>query len=206
MSQSTLPLLEERFEGWPAGLHLAAISFRSASSQEAVLFEFIRYGYQHHRIPGGRGAEPPGSGDPVLFVEDFHPGSLLRLAVRSRDRRNRGGLECACLPGLRSNAPRCSSSRWITGENGSAIIICSRNCCSSGWQPGLEPGEVADLHRRASAWFEEHGLIDEAIHHALAAWRPGVCASADERRVARSRSTARTGRPWSAGCACCPQR
>ena len=29
--------------------------------------------------------------------------------------------------------------------------------------------QVANLHRRASAWFEEHGLIDEALHHALAA-------------------------------------
>ncbi len=29
--------------------------------------------------------------------------------------------------------------------------------------------KVADLHRRASAWFEEHGLIDEALQHALAA-------------------------------------
>ena len=37
MSQVVLPLLEERFEGWPAGLHLAAISMRSASSQETVL-------------------------------------------------------------------------------------------------------------------------------------------------------------------------
>ena len=25
------------------------------------------------------------------------------------------------------------------------------------------------MHRRASAWFEEHGLLDEALHHALAA-------------------------------------
>jgi LuxR family maltose regulon positive regulatory protein len=28
---------------------------------------------------------------------------------------------------------------------------------------------VNNLHRRASAWFEEHGLLDEALHHALAA-------------------------------------
>ena len=31
------------------------------------------------------------------------------------------------------------------------------------------PEQVNDLHRRASTWFEEHGLLDEAIHHALAA-------------------------------------
>jgi LuxR family maltose regulon positive regulatory protein len=30
-------------------------------------------------------------------------------------------------------------------------------------------GEVADLHRRASAWYEEHGLEVEAFHHAAAA-------------------------------------
>ena len=30
-------LLEERFEGWPAGLQLAALSLRSAGSQESVL-------------------------------------------------------------------------------------------------------------------------------------------------------------------------
>ena len=37
MGQSALPMLEERFEGWPAGLHLAALSMHSAVSQEAVL-------------------------------------------------------------------------------------------------------------------------------------------------------------------------
>jgi LuxR family maltose regulon positive regulatory protein len=33
----------------------------------------------------------------------------------------------------------------------------------------LETGEIADLHNRASHWFAEKGLIDEAIQHALAA-------------------------------------
>ena len=37
MGKSALPMLEERFEGWPAGLHLAALSMRSADSQAAVL-------------------------------------------------------------------------------------------------------------------------------------------------------------------------
>ncbi len=31
------------------------------------------------------------------------------------------------------------------------------------------PEEIADLHVRASAWFAENGLIEEALHHALAA-------------------------------------
>jgi LuxR family maltose regulon positive regulatory protein len=33
----------------------------------------------------------------------------------------------------------------------------------------IGPDQVSDMHRRASAWFEEHGLLDEALHHALAA-------------------------------------
>ena len=33
----------------------------------------------------------------------------------------------------------------------------------------MTPGQLNDLHRLASAWFEEHGLIDEALHHALTA-------------------------------------
>ena len=30
-------------------------------------------------------------------------------------------------------------------------------------------GQIAELHRRASAWFASHGLVEEAIEHALAA-------------------------------------
>ena len=37
LRQEALPMLEERFEGWPAGLHLAVLSLRSAGSQESVL-------------------------------------------------------------------------------------------------------------------------------------------------------------------------
>ncbi len=32
-----------------------------------------------------------------------------------------------------------------------------------------QPGRVAALHRNAAAWYEEHGLADDAIRHALAA-------------------------------------
>ena len=33
----------------------------------------------------------------------------------------------------------------------------------------IPPEQVIDLHRLASAWFEEQGLVDEALQHALAA-------------------------------------
>jgi LuxR family transcriptional regulator, maltose regulon positive regulatory protein len=36
-------------------------------------------------------------------------------------------------------------------------------------QAHVSPEELAGLHRRASAWYARQGLIDEALHHALAA-------------------------------------
>ena len=32
-----------------------------------------------------------------------------------------------------------------------------------------QPGRVSQLHRTAAAWYEEHGLADDAIRHAVAA-------------------------------------
>src|SRR5205823_8965176 len=32
-----------------------------------------------------------------------------------------------------------------------------------------QPALVPELHRRASTWYEQHGLVREAVHHALAA-------------------------------------
>ncbi len=31
------------------------------------------------------------------------------------------------------------------------------------------PAQVNELHRLASVWFEDHGMLDEALHHAMAA-------------------------------------
>src|SRR5262249_58114190 len=32
-----------------------------------------------------------------------------------------------------------------------------------------QPGRIQALHRAAAAWFERHGLADDAVRHALAA-------------------------------------
>src|SRR6202021_2466206 len=34
------------------------------------------------------------------------------------------------------------------------------------------PGRVVALHRAAAAWYEDHGLADDAVRHALAAGDP----------------------------------
>jgi LuxR family transcriptional regulator, maltose regulon positive regulatory protein len=44
-----------------------------------------------------------------------------------------------------------------------------------------QPGRVAELHRAAAAWHDEHGLADEAVRHALAAGDPTWAARLIER-------------------------
>ena len=39
----------------------------------------------------------------------------------------------------------------------------------------LSAEQIADLHKRASAWFAENGLIYEALQHAIAAGDITVC-------------------------------
>ena len=68
----------------------------------------------------------------------------------------------------RWSAATSSSSRWTTAATGIAITtslptFCTRTCWPS------SPTTFADLHRRASAWYEQNGEPADAIRHALAA-------------------------------------
>src|SRR5580658_588529 len=60
------------------------------------------------------------------------------------------------------------------------------------------PGRVADLHRAAAAWSEEHGLADDAVRHALAAGDTAWAARLVERNVETllGRSEGATLRRW----------
>src|SRR5215469_1236055 len=61
-----------------------------------------------------------------------------------------------------------------------------------------QPGRVSGLHRAAAAWFDEHGLADDAVRHALAAGDAGWAARLVERHVERllGRSEGATLRRW----------
>ncbi len=168
MSRDVLPLLEERFEGWPAGLHLAAISFRSAESQEAVLSALSS---ENPNITGYLVEEVLTRNFPAIQTFLLKTSILDRFSVSL----------CEAVIGeidATWNARLCLD--WL--ERAEMFIISLDN--QQEWyryhhlfqellQQRLSteaaPGEVADLHRRASTWFEEQGLLDEALHHALAA-------------------------------------
>jgi LuxR family maltose regulon positive regulatory protein len=167
MSQKALPLLEERFEGWPAGLHLAAISFRSAGSQEAVLSALS-------------GENPNITGylvDEVLThqfpaIQTF----LLKTSILDRF--------CAplCEAVIGEVDPAWHPRACLDWIERSEMFIFSLDNRREWYRyhhlfqellqqrlfAEMAQEEVNNLHYQASAWFEEHGFIDEALRHALA--------------------------------------
>ena len=155
--------LAARTEGWAAGLQLAALSLR-------------------------------GQPDPAGFVAAFtgsHRYVLDYLAEEVLERQSEQVrtflLETSVLERL--SGPLCDA---VTGRAGSQALLEQVERAGlflvpldevRGWWryhhlfadllrvrlQGERPGRAADLHHNAAAWYEEHGLVDDAIRHAVAA-------------------------------------
>ena len=171
MSRDALPLLEERFEGWPAGLKLAAISFRSAGSQEAVLSalsgknpnitEYLVDEVLTHQLPAIHSFLLKTS------ILNRFCASLCEAVVEESDPAWNAG---ACLKWIERSElfliPLDDRREWYRYHHLFQESLQQRASAE------LTPDQVAGLHCLASTWFEEHGMLDEALQHALAAGDP----------------------------------
>jgi LuxR family transcriptional regulator, maltose regulon positive regulatory protein len=166
--QNVLPLLEERFEGWPAGLHLAVLSLHSAGSQESVLralssenaniTKYLVDEVLSHQLPE---------------IQAF----LLKTSILDRFCPSLCGAIIGEVDTVR-NVPVYLD--WIDRAELFVIPLDERRewyryhhlfqeLLQQRLYAEMAPDQVADFHRLASVWFAEHGLIDEALQHALAA-------------------------------------
>jgi LuxR family maltose regulon positive regulatory protein len=168
LSQPTLYLLEERLEGWPAGLHLAALSLRSAASQKSIESVLSN---ENANITGYLMDEVLTNQIPAIYS------FLLKTSIL--DRFNAGLCEAvvekidtawnvrACLDWIERSElfliPLDNRQEWYRYHHLFQQILQQRLSAV------IAPEEMDNLHRRASAWFEEHGFVEEALHHALAA-------------------------------------
>jgi len=168
MHRDALPLLEERFEGWPAGLHLAAISFRSAGSQDAVLSALSS---ENPNIAGYLVDEVLARQNPAVHsfllktsILDRFCTSLCEAVIGESDT---AWNSRACLDWIERSelfiVSLDNNREWYRYHHLFKELLLQRASSVMG------PEQVAGLHHQASTWFEEHGLIDEALHHALAA-------------------------------------
>jgi LuxR family transcriptional regulator, maltose regulon positive regulatory protein len=177
---TSVAALQNRTEGWAAGVQLAALSL------------------QGHTDPAGFVEQFSGS---HRYVLDFLTEEVL---ARQPEQVVRFLLETSVLERL--SGPLCDA---VCGRTGSQQLLEQIERASlflipldevRGWWryhhlfadllrarlAAERPGRVAELHRAAAAWYEAHGLVDEAIHHALAAGDPAWAGRLLERHLDQS--------------------
>ena len=166
LTAADVEALEDRTEGWIAGLQLAALSLRGIASRDEVT-GFIRAFTGSHRFVIDYLADEVLARQPAR-VRDF----LLRTAVLDRltgplcDAVTGGAGGARTLEDLeRGNlfvVPLDAERSWYRYHHLFADVLRARLLAE-------HPEEVPDLHRRASAWLAAHDLVVDAVRHALAA-------------------------------------
>jgi LuxR family transcriptional regulator, maltose regulon positive regulatory protein len=163
LSDEAVALLHECTEGWVAGLRLAAISLAEHPDPERFVSEFS-------------GSERNVAGYLVAEVLERQPPEARELLLRTSILDRVSGPLADFLTGA-------SCSERILQELEDANAFVTSLDAGRSWFRyhhlfadflGLElrrtdPASIEALHRKAAAWYEEHGYPVEAIRHAQAA-------------------------------------
>lgn len=163
LAPADVAALETRTEGWIAGLQLAALSMRG----RADLTQFVQAFAGDNRYIVDYLVEEVLQRQPER-VRSF----LLQTAILDRlhgplcDAVTGQADSSARLEALeRSNffvVPLDDTRDWFRYHHLFADVLAMHLRAEL-------PDQVATLHRRASAWYEQHGSVADAIRHALAA-------------------------------------
>jgi len=175
LTPGEIALLESRTEGWIAGLQLAALALQGRSPLQNR-DEFIRAFSGDDRYVIDYLVSEVLSGQPEE-VQRFllHTAILDRLCGPLCDAVRFGSAESPT--GTRGEGQRLleyldranlflvsldNRREWYRYHNLFGDVLLRR-------LRQAEPGQIPELHRRAGAWYEGEGYVDEAISHALAA-------------------------------------
>ena len=176
LSAAELTILQARIEGWPAGLNLAALSLAGRQDRGRVLDELpaeerylVDYLWEEVVL-----AQPR---DVRQFL--MHTAILTRLTGRLCDavaQREESDLMLRELE--RANlfvVALDPAHEWFRCHHLFRELLLRQ-------LRRFAPELIADLHRRASAWLAEHGLMVDAIDHAITAGDVHYAADEIERR------------------------
>jgi ATP/maltotriose-dependent transcriptional regulator MalT len=173
LSGEDIATLEARTEGWIAGIQLAALSMQEHKDIPGFLKAFTG----SHRYIIDYLVEEVLARQPEL-VQTF----LLQTAILERLQ----GPLCEAVLGVMSGTgePIAEASGqamleqleqanlFVTPLDDSRLRYRYHQLFAEALRHHLQrthPALVPELHRRASAWYERHGLVGDAVHHALAA-------------------------------------
>jgi LuxR family maltose regulon positive regulatory protein len=166
LSTDDIMALEARTEGWIAGLQLAALTMRGREDAGALIRSFTG---SHRFVLDYLMEEVLTQQSPSVqtfllrtAILDRLSGPLAETVVGGEQPAGQSTLEYLERANL-FIVPLDDERRWYRYHHLFAELLRQRLQQSAGEQ------EIATLHRRASQWFEEHGLELEAFHHAVAA-------------------------------------
>ncbi len=187
LSAEDIAALEDHTEGWIAGLQLAALSMQG-----------------HQDVPGFIQAF---AGDDRYIVDylveevlERQPAPVRSFLLQTSILDRLHGPLCDAVTGQEGGNARLEAlergnffvvplddkRHWYRYHHLFAEVLSAHLLAE-------QPDQVATLHRRASAWYEQHGSTADAIRHALAAEDFGRAADLIERAVpamARNRQEA----------------
>ncbi len=171
LSREALLALGDHCDGWAAGLRMAALSLKGAEDPDVFLnafngsnrfvTDFLMEEVLRHQPP-----ERVDFLEKTAILDRFNAdlcGAVLGMdPVKRKDscrvvlgELERSGLFIIPL----GDDGNTGENTWFRYHHLFADLLCSR----------LEPPEKDRLHQRAAQWFEQQGLLPEAIQHALAA-------------------------------------
>lgn len=176
LSENEISVLDQRVEGWVAGLQLAALSMEGLADRQAFIQAFTgddRYilDYLTQEILS---RQPPEIQDFLLktsILERMNAGLCEELTggqaslPGSLTQTNPGGAQAVLEYLDRANLfinPLDNRRTWYRYHHLFADLL----------QVQLrqkEPAAIKELHRHAAGWFEAHGFPEEAFQHAIQA-------------------------------------
>jgi LuxR family maltose regulon positive regulatory protein len=172
LSAQDIVLLSRRTEGWIAGLQLAAISMQGQQDTASFITSFTG---SHQYVVDYLVEEVLGQQDARVQTFLLHTSILDRFCDSLCDAvmmdPSVSGWEI--LQYLEHAnlfiVPLDNERRWYRYHHLFADLLRQRLHQSIASFPGDEGRGVAELQKRASLWFEDHGLEIEAFHYAAAA-------------------------------------
>jgi LuxR family transcriptional regulator, maltose regulon positive regulatory protein len=187
LSAEQIAALETRTEGWIAGLQLAALSMQNHRDVAG----FIRAFAGDHRYIADYLVEE---------VLQRQPEPVHRFLLQTSILDRLHGPLCDAVTGQEDGAARLEAlargnffvvtlddqRRWYRYHHLFADVLYAHLLAE-------QPGQVATLHRRASAWFEKQDFTADAIRHALAAGDFAPAADLVERALPAMRRTREVG-------------
>jgi len=173
LSAENVAALETRTEGWIAGLQLAALSMQGLERSGDVTDFVNRFTGSNRYIQDYLADEvlqqrPKGTRDFLLRTSILNrlSGSLCDAVTEQKN--SQAILEALEVANL-FIVPLDNERRWYRYHHLFADLLRQRLHQSAASSTGDEGRGVAELHIRASVWYEDNGLEIEAFQHAAAA-------------------------------------